>query len=123
VNAVDEGASRRRAAAVFKVSAATVVRWTKRLAETGSCAASPTGGDHKSKAIEAHKDWLLAVVVAEPDLTMSEIQGRLKETHGLAKSTSCLWRFFARHNVTFKKNATRSGAGPARRQSSSRRLA
>jgi transposase len=97
VNAVDEGASRRRAAAVFKVSAATVVRWTKRLAETGSRAASPTGGDHKSKAIEAHRDWLLAVVVAEPDLTTAEIQVRLKETHGLAKSTSCLWRFFARH--------------------------
>jgi hypothetical protein len=55
------------------------------------------GGDHKSKAIEAHRDWLLAVVVAEPDLTTAEIQVRLKETHGLAKSTSCQWRFFARH--------------------------
>jgi transposase len=107
VNAVEEGASRRRAAGVFKVSAATVVRWTKRLAETGSCAASPTGGDHKSKAVEAHKDWLLAVVATEPDLTLAEIQTRLKDTHGLTKSTSCLWRFFARHNVTFKKRMAR----------------
>jgi transposase len=103
VHAVTEGASRRRGAVVFKVSAATVVRWTQRLAETGSRAASPTGGDHKSKAVETHKDWLLAVVAAEPDLTMAEIQTRLKDTHGLAKRTSCLWRFFARHNVTFKK--------------------
>jgi transposase len=52
VDAVERGSSRRRAAVVFKVSAATVVRWTKRLAETGSFAAAPTGGDFKSKAVE-----------------------------------------------------------------------
>ena len=111
VDAVEQGSSRRRAAIVFKVSAATVVRWTKRLAETGSFAAAPTGGDFKSKAVEAHKDWLLTTVNAEPDLTLAEIQARLKATHGLAKSLSCLWRFFARHQVTFKKNSTRRRAG------------
>jgi transposase len=58
VDAVERGSSRRRAAVVFKVSAATVVRWTKRLAETGSFAAAPTGGDFKSKAVEAHKDCI-----------------------------------------------------------------
>ena len=103
VDAVERGSSRRHAAVVFKVSAATVVRWTKRLAETGSFAAAPTGGDFKSKAVEVHKEWLLATVNAERDLTLVEIQGRLKVTHGLAKSLSCLWRFFARHQVTFKK--------------------
>ena len=111
VDAVGRGSSRRRAAAVFKVSAATVVRWTKRLAETGSFAASPTGGDHKSNAVEVHRNWLLASVNAEPDLTLAEIQERLKATHGLEKSLSCLWRFFARHQVTFKKNSTRRRAG------------
>ena len=43
VDAVERGSSRRRAATVFKVSAATVVRWTKRMAETGSFAAAPMG--------------------------------------------------------------------------------
>jgi transposase len=102
VDAVERGSSRRRAAVVFKVSAATVVRWTKRLAETGSFAAAPTGGDFKSKAVEAHKDWLLTTVNAEPDLTLAEIQARLKATHGLVKSLSCLWRFFARHQAIGK---------------------
>ena len=107
VDAVERGSSRRRVAVVFKVSAATVVRWTKRLAETGSFAAAPTGGDFKSKAVEAHKDWLLTTVNAEPDLTLAEIQARLKAAHGLEKSLSCLWRFFARHQVTFKKRMAR----------------
>lgn len=123
VDAVERGSSRRRAAVVFKVSAATVVRWTKRLAETGSFAAAPTGGDFKSKAVEAHKDWLLATMTAEPDLTLAEIRARLKTAHGLEKSLSCLWRFFDRHHVTFKKNTTRRRAGSSGRQSGARRLA
>jgi transposase len=69
------------------------------------------------------KDWLLTTVNAEPDLTLAEIQARLKATHGLVKSLSCLWRFFARHQVTFKKNTTRRRARSSGRQSSARRLA
>lgn len=73
IGAVEAGVSRRRAAAVFKVSISTVIRWAKRVADTGSHAPSPSGGDHRSKAVEAHKDWLLAVVAAEPDLTAGEV--------------------------------------------------
>jgi transposase len=108
VDAVERGSSRRGAAVVFKVSAATVVQWTKRLAETGCFAAAPTGGDFKSKAVEVHKEWLLATVNAEPDLTLAELQARLKATHGLEKSLSCLWRFFARHQITFNKKPNTS---------------
>lgn len=103
VASVEEGLSRRRAAHRFKLGISTVVRWVARLAATGSCAAMASGGDHKSKAIEVHGDWLLALVKAEPDLTLPEIRVRLQATHGLKKSCSCLWRFFARHNITFKK--------------------
>ena len=123
IDAVEAGASRRRAAAVFKVSISTVIRWAKRVAETGSYAPLPSGGDHKSKDVEAHKDWLLSVITAEPDLTLEEIQGRLKATHDLPKSQSCLWRFFARHDVTFKKNCARRRTGQAGREARPRGLA
>ena len=56
IGAVEAGVSRRRAASVFKVSVSTVIRWAKRVAETGSYAPLPSGGDHKSKDVEAHKD-------------------------------------------------------------------
>jgi transposase len=123
VGAVEAGRSRRRAAKLFKVGVSSVIRWTKRLAETGSFAALPTGGDHKSKDTEAHADWLLGLVKSEPDLSLTEIRVRLKDTHGLAKSISCLWRFFARHDVTFKKSCSRQRAGPARRQRGASHLA
>jgi transposase len=116
VGAVDEGASRRRAAGIFKVSVSTAIRWARRMAETGTCAARPSGGDHRSKVVEAHADWLLALNREEPDLTLMEIQTRLKETHGLTKSVSCLWRFFTRHGISFKKNRARRRTGAARRQ-------
>jgi len=101
VGTVEEGASRRRAAGLFKVSVSTAIRWARRMAETGSCAARPSGGDHRSKAVEALADWLLALNRTEPDLTLAEIQTRLKKTHGLTKSVSSLWRFFARHGISF----------------------
>jgi transposase len=113
IDAVESGTSRRRAAAVFKVSYSTVIRWAKRLSETGSYAALPSGGDYKSRAIEAHGDWLLAAVIASPDLTLEEIRTRLRDTHGVVKSDSCVWRFFDRHGVTFKKNAARRRTRPA----------
>jgi len=73
VHTIGEGTSRRGAAGVFKVSVSAAIRWTKRLTTTGSCAPLPSGGDHRSKALEQHRDWLLALVGEEPDATLAEI--------------------------------------------------
>ena len=123
IGAVEAGASRRRAAAVFKVSVSTVIRWAKRVDETGDYAPLPSGGDHKSKDVEAHREWLLSIVAAEPDLTLEEIRGRLSAAHQLPKSLSCLWRFFARHNISFKKNRARLRTRQARRETRPRGMA
>ena len=106
VDTVEAGRSRRRAAVIFRVSDSTAVRWMQRVAETGSGAARPTGGDHKSGAIEAYKDWLLAQVAAERDAMLVEMAAQLRNTHGVSKSVSCLWRFFASHGVLSKKRAS-----------------
>ena len=44
VAAVAAGMSRKRAAAHYQVSHSSVIRWTRREAETGSPAALPMGG-------------------------------------------------------------------------------
>lgn len=103
VAAVQDGASRHQAARQFRVSISTAIRWALRLTATGSCEAGPSGGDRRSASLEVHRDWLLELVRTEPDLTLVEIQSRLQITHELRKSTSCLWRFFARHKITLKK--------------------
>ena len=103
VAAVQQGISRHQAARQFRVSISSGIRWAMRFASTGGCAALPSGGDHRSASLETHKDWLLELLRTEPDLTLAEIQSRLQASHGLRKSPSCLWRFFARHKITFKK--------------------
>ena len=40
----------------------------------------------------------------EPDLTLNEICGRLERTRGEKVSPSMIWRFFERHDITFKKS-------------------
>ena len=117
VGSVTAGASRRAASAVFQVSVSSAIRWAQRFEQTGDWQAKPTGGDRRSRAIEAHKDWLLALIAHEPDLTLSEIRGRLAVHQSFATSLSALWRLFARHGISFKKSPARRRARPRRRQS------
>jgi hypothetical protein len=59
---------------------------------------------------EARRDWLLALVVSESDLRLSEIRGRLVADKNFAASISALWRFFDRYGINKKTY------GPPRRQ-------
>src|ERR1700761_8192058 len=117
IGAVNAGRSRRSASTAFKVSASSAIRWAQRYQEKGRWPAKPSWGDRGSRAIEAHKDWLLALVAKQLDLTLMEIRGRLSADKTFAASVSALWRFFDRHGISFKKNAARRRTGPRRRQS------
>ena len=80
VGAVREGMSPHASAARFGVSISSAIRWAKLAEETGSVKAKPMGGDRHSKLLE-HRDFLLDLVRAEPDLTLTEIRGRLAPDH------------------------------------------
>ena len=86
---------------------------------TGSVAAKPIGG--KRSPLEVHKDWLLALIAAEPDLTLQEIRGRLRG-RGISVGASSVWRFCDRHDITFKKKPARGRAGARRRAHGAREL-
>ena len=103
------GLSRNRAAAHFKVSIASAVRWVRRFKTTGEISPAPSGGDRRSGRIEAHHDYLLGLVRRSPDLTLLEIQERLIANCGERFAVSVLWRFFDRHEITFKKNGACRG--------------
>ena len=92
---VAAGSSRRQAAARFRVSPASAVRWTKREAPTGSVSVQPRLG--KTSPLEAHADWLKALVAEEPDLTLAEIELRLLDGLGLKITERSIRRFFKRH--------------------------
>jgi transposase len=75
----------------------------------------------KRSPLDAHKDWLLELIAAEPDLTLQEIRGRLR-TRGIMVGASSVWRFCDRHRLTFKKKPARRRAGARRRPHGTREL-
>ena len=114
VAAVAAGASRRQAAARFAVGVASAIRWVTLFRETGSVSQRPRGGKPRSP-LEPHADWLLALVAAEPDLTLVEIVERLAGELGVKINEISVRRFFKRHRISFKKNSARRRAGSAGR--------
>ena len=119
VRAVEAGASCHEAAAGFEVSVSSAIRWVARFRQTGSVAAKPMGG--KVSPLDAHEDWLLALITAEPDLTLEEMRARLRG-RGILVSTSMVWRFFDRHDITFKKKPARIRTRSRRRAHGARKL-
>jgi transposase len=111
---VEEGMSRNAAAKRFGVSIASAIRWVCRFNITGEVSPAPTGGDQRSDRIEAHRAYLLGLIRRQPDITLLEIQQRLIGNCGEHFSSSVIWRFFDRHEITFKKKPRmpRSSSGP-----------
>ena len=113
VLAVGEGASRRAAARVFRISASSAIRWVERQDRTGSVCPKPRGG-HCRSPLEGHASWLLELVAREKDLTLEEIAVRIGRELGVETTKSSIDRFYARHDITFKKKPARERTGPAR---------
>jgi len=109
---VEEGESRREVARVLNLAPSTAVRWLDQWNTTGSIEAKP-GTGHSRSPLKAHERWLLDLVAREPDLTLEEIRNRLRREKKLAVAASSVWRFYDRHEITFKKSPARGRAGSA----------
>jgi transposase len=107
IEEVETGASRREAAERYGLSPSVVVIWVQRLEETGSVAAKPSGGS--TSPLEKHAEFLLALIAEQPDMTLDEIVVAMRKRR-IPGSRSAVWRFFARRNISFKKNSVRGGA-------------
>ena len=100
IEAIEAGASRREAADRYELSPSVVVIWAQRWEETGSVAAMPSGGS--TSPLEEHAEFLLGLIVEQPDLTLDEIVAVMRKKRILG-SRSAVWRFFERRNISFKK--------------------
>ena len=103
VAAIEGGLSRRQAAERFGVSASSAVRWDTQHRTTGDVTPQAQGGDRKSKRIEACSGLILGAVEETPDITLKELQARLRDGHGTSFGMGTLWRFFKRRKITLKK--------------------
>jgi transposase len=119
IEAVEAGASRREAAEIFGISVASAVKWVQRWRKEGSARAKPRGGS--SSPLEKFADKILAVSAEQPDLTLDEMVAVLRK-QGTRVSRSALFRFFERHDITFKKKPASNRTTTARRGESTAAL-
>src|SRR5262245_20366595 len=90
VAAVEAGSSCREAAEQFAVSDSCAIKLVQRWKRTGSVAPAPRGG--KKFALAAHEDRVRALLAAQPDATLDELQAQLTST-GMKVSRSAVGRF------------------------------
>ncbi|WP_156436363.1 IS630 family transposase [Bradyrhizobium pachyrhizi] len=102
VELVESGESAREAARILNLGASTTIRWMDRWRKTGNVEAKP-GTGHSRSPLEQHKQWLIELIAAEPDLTLEEIRARLRSQRKAKAGIGSIWRFFDRHSITFKK--------------------
>ena len=104
IEANESGLSARKAAARFDIGTSTAIKWVARRRDSGERSARRQGRPPGSK-LDAHRDFLLAVIEAEPDTTIAELQRRLAEEEGVRASTGTIWTFLDRCRLTFKKKS------------------
>jgi transposase len=97
------GTPARQAASRFGIGIATAIRWVRQARESGNRAALRQGQPRGSK-LDAHRDYILAMVAASPDITISEMLERLAMECGVRAGRATLWTFLDRCGLTFKKS-------------------
>jgi transposase len=120
VAAVAAGESCRKVASTFKVSVASVVKWSQRFRATGSAAARPMGGS-RPYALAGERDWLFRRIAQKPDVTLRALVAELAE-RGIVVSYYAVWHFFEHAGISFKKKSARQRAGSARRRPAARAM-
>jgi putative transposase len=105
--------SQPRAAAHYQVSYSSVIRWTRRNAETGSPAALPMGGK-KPFTLADNEAWIRGRIAEKPDLTGRELLAELNQ-RGVEVSYYAVWHFLAHAGLSFKKKPACQRTGSCRR--------
>ena len=98
---IDAGTSARQAAERFGIGVATAIVWVRRAHE-GERSARKQGQPKRSK-LDPHREFLMALIEAEPDITIAEMQERLRSEAGVMVSLGTIWTFLDRAGLTFKK--------------------
>lgn len=102
IQAISEGISTREAARRFKVGISTSGRWYRRYRATGETTARKQGQPSRSR-LDPHGGFILGLIEATADITLTEIAERLARDRGVRVVPSTVWMFLARRGITYKK--------------------
>ena len=118
VGFVEDGHSRRAAAAHFKVSVSFVVNLVKAVRSRGSFEPKPSGGRGRGKS--SRRSFLLAQVADKADITVPELAAQLAAATGEKADPASLSRWLIRAGYRFKKNPAGKRARSSGRQAGAR---
>ncbi len=103
VDHVAEGHTHRSTAAHFRVSAKFVNDIVKLHKETGSLDPKPQGREPGHGKLGPYKDWLLAQIDQQGDVTLDQLARRLKEEHDVDVHRWSVCRLLHKVNLSHKK--------------------
>jgi transposase len=120
LRALDRGERPTQIARRFEVSRVWVYQVRDRLRETGERGSYPIGG-HRRSRLAGLEPVLRSWIEAQPDLTLAEMQQRLRE-QGVSIKVGALWHQLNQWNLSFKKNPARQRARARGRASGAPRM-
>lgn len=88
----------------FEVSDSFIKKLLRRKRTTGEIAPIGHRGGQSKRLSPEHRQWLLKTVLAEPDITLSELRERLLSEKNLMASVSTLCRELRVLNLRRKKS-------------------
>lgn len=103
VEYVEEGHSRREAAARLMTAPSSAVNVVRLWKETGSVDPRPRGGFRHGK-LKPHRTFILGIVGKRPDITMPELAAELLAAKDVKIDPSNLSKFLIAQGLSFKKN-------------------
>jgi len=113
IEAVEKGMSCRAAARRFGVSESTAIKWVQRYRATGKRDPVGTGG-HRPSVFPPHRDFLLSLRSAKPDITLEALCQALFAERGVKANTGMMSRFLRREGITLKKRRSMPPSRTAR---------
>ena len=101
---IEEGLSGRAAAARLKLSAATGVRWLRRIRERGDVTPDVQGRPRGHGKLAPHRGFLEELVAQDGDITLPELAGALKAATNVVAHPASIGRFLRKLGYTYKKS-------------------
>jgi len=102
----ERGHSAAEVARWFGISKRSVERYWRQQQDRGSIAPKQRGGYRRSRLV-GHEETLRGWIAAQADLTLAELQARLRAELGLSIGITALWVRLEQMGLSYKKNATR----------------
>jgi len=106
------GESARVVAAVLKVAASSVIKWSARERQFGSAAPGRMGGNRPFAIRGEHRLFVLREIEKTPHVTLKALSEALA-VRGLKVHPAMVGRFLARERKSFKKNGSAHRTDPS----------